>query len=628
QLRPSPSRLSSTSSAMPMVMGVAKSKADHGAGLGGISGLAREGLQQRQGAPHGVCGSSTSSRSPRESLVRREVFWNGLLEAGESGRKSKRKSKPKRPNPPGFPRASTLLRPTLEGREHFLDVSVETFKPNKPSLGQAFRFKLKPFGRLSSRTKIVQIQLKGELGLTSQPQLFKEPELTLFGLVKTLKTAAHDPRIKAVIMDFDGPALSMAATMEVRRAMDYFTQSGKPLWGFTESSVDLTLLCLMGGCTRRIATEEAYCNVIGFSSEAQFFRNALENFGVEPAVKRIGEFKTFGDAYSRDSMSAAQREVSTNLLETVSGFKTGLLARSSGKSVAEVEALYDNDTPLDVKMLKEFGLLDDVYYQDQMLKLLTREMASNKRKVISRARRDVKNGGKLKLGVQSPKMIIDAPFYLKKVRKNKVEGVPGVKGDRTIAVLNAQGAIVNSAAPSPGGASNLVISNFRNMASTIIADKSIDGVVVRVSSPGGDASASDLMWREVRRLRESGKVVVASVADVAASGGYYIAMGCERIVCDELSITGSIGVVSALLKIGELLEKIGITSELISKGKYAELFSARSFTAEEDAYFGRGAMASYNDFVGKAAKSRRMPLEDMQRRAQGRVWTGAEAKEL
>ncbi|CAN0076799.1 unnamed protein product, partial [Ectocarpus fasciculatus] len=468
-----------------------------------------------------------------------------------------------------------------------------------------------------------------QLGLTSQPQLFKEPELTLFGLVKTLKTAAHDPRIKAVIIDFDGPALSMAATMEVRRAMDYFTQSGKPLWGFTESSVDLTLLCLMGGCTRRIATEEAYCNVIGFSSEAQFFRKALENFGVEPAVKRIGEFKTFGDAYSRDSMSAAQREVSTNLLGGGGAGPRGrVFVVSASAAVGAVVGILVLSTPLDVKMLKDFGLLDDVYYQDQMLKLLTREMASNKRKVISRARRDVKNGGKLKLGVQSPKMIVDAPLYLKKVRKNRVEGVPGGKGDKTIAVLNAQGAIVNSAAPSPGGATNLVISNFRDMASTIIADKSIDGVVVRVSSPGGDASASDLMWREVRRLRESGKVVVASVADVAASGGYYIAMGCERIVCDDLSITGSIGVVSALLKIGELLEKIGITSELISKGKYAELFSARSFTAEEDAYFGRGAMASYNDFVGKAAKSRRMPLEDMQRRAQGRVWTGAEAKEL
>ncbi|CAM9551241.1 unnamed protein product, partial [Hapterophycus canaliculatus] len=214
-----------------------------------------------------------------------------------------------------------------------------------------------------------------KLGLTSQPQLFKEPELTLFGLVKTLKTAAHDPRIKAVIMDFDGPALSMAATMEVRRAMDYFTQSGKPLWGFTESSVDMTLLCLMGGCTRRIATEEAYCNIIGFSSEAQFFKRALENFGVEPAVKRIGEFKSFGDAYSRDSMSAAQREVSNNLLEAVSGFKSELMARSAGKSVAEVEALYDSDVPLDVTMLKDFGLFDNVYYLDQMLKLLTLEMA-------------------------------------------------------------------------------------------------------------------------------------------------------------------------------------------------------------------------------------------------------------
>eukprot|EP00903_Cladosiphon_okamuranus_P015600 g14405.t1 len=637
-LRRIPSRHAAapTTTRTPVAMRVSRnedSSSASGISISGLSGLGRDRQESRvasQGS-YGSRSSSTSSRFPQGSLLRRQVFWDGLLEAGESGRNSKKKSKPKRPDPPGFPPASTLLRPVLEEREHFLDISVEKFKPNKPSWGQAWRFRLQPFGRLSSRTKIVQITLKGSVGLTSQPQLFKEPELTLFALVKTLKTAAHDPRIKAVLIEFEAPVLSMAATMEVRRAMDYFVQSGKPLWGFTESSVDMTLLCLMGGCTRRIATEEAYCNVIGFSTEAQFFRKAFENFGIEPTVKRIGEFKSFGDAYSRDSMSKAQREVSTNLLETVSRFKTGLLARSSGKSLAEVEKLYDNDVPLDVKMLRDFGLLDDVYYRDQMLSLLAGEVSSDKRRamLIKRAKRDGgKNKGKLDLGVGSPKLIIGARQYLKRVRKNRVEGVPGLKGDKTIAVLNAQGAIVNSAAPGPGGGDNLVISNFREMASQVIGDKSINGVVVRVSSPGGDASASDLMWREVRRLRESGKVVVASVADVAASGGYYIAMGCERIVCDDLSITGSIGVVLAVLKIEELLEKIGVASELISKGKYAEIFAPRRFTPQEDAYFGRGAMASYNDFVGKAAASRRMPLEDMQRRAQGRVWTGVEAKAL
>ncbi|CAN0163533.1 unnamed protein product, partial [Discosporangium mesarthrocarpum] len=134
---------------------------------------------------------------------------------------------------------------------------------------------------------------------------------------------------------------------------------------------------------------------------------------------------------------------------------------------------------------------------------------------------------------------------------------------------------------------------------------------------------------QVRTLSESGKPVVASICNVAASGGYYIAMACEKIVCDELSITGSIGVVQAKFALTKLFQKVGYKVERVSRGKYAELFAAeRGFTPEEDEFWSNSAMQSYEDFVSKAAASRSMPLPDMHRRAQGRVWMGAQAKEL
>lgn len=310
----------------------------------------------------------------------------------------------------------------------------------------------------------------------------------------------------------------------------------------------------------------------------------------------------------------------------------------------DVEKLYNGDEPVTVEALQEFGLLDGVFYEDQMLELLNNEMnkryrkevagkpwnrASSGTKATTKGKKNtstVKKKKKSKL-INPSKTIIPVTTYLRRTRRNEVEGVPGRTGDKTIAVINAEGAIVNAAGP--GSGANLQVDNFREQANAILKDNDVDGVVVRISSPGGDALASDLMWREVRRLRESGKVVVASVCNVAASGGYYIAMGCETIVCDELSITGSIGVVQAKFAAGEFLDKIGLKIERVSKGKYAELFAAeRGFTPAEDAYWSKNAMNSYEDFVAKAAMSRRMPLEDMKRRAQGRVWTGSQAKAL
>lgn len=198
-------------------------------------------------------------------------------------------------------------------------------------------------------------------------------------------------------------------------------------------------------------------------------------------------------------------------------------------------------------------------------------------------------------------------------------------GER-IAVINAIGGI-NSGKSSNGP-------NGRSVGSdTIIklvrrarADPFIKGVVLRIDSPGGSALASDLMWREIRALAEE-KPVIASQVDVAASGGYYLSMACDAIFAEELTVTGSIGVVTAKFNLGELNEKLGVVSETISRGRYAEvLSSSRGFTEDEEAYFEEGAQKAYTSFISKAAASRSFPsVESMHDVAQGRVWTGRQA---
>merc|ERR1712003_373763 len=194
----------------------------------------------------------------------------------------------------------------------------------------------------------------------------------------------------------------------------------------------------------------------------------------------------------------------------------------------------------------------------------------------------------------------------------------------TIAVIRSAGAISREAS---GVSSGIACTTFIKSIKSVMKDKSVKAVVLRIDSPGGDALASDLMWNEIRQLSKL-KPVVASMVDVAASGGYYMSMACDKIVAESLTLTGSIGVVTGKFNLEELNEKIGYNTEAVSKGKYAELnTSSRAFEDFEYEYFSAGAQNAYESFRDKAAFSRKMSKESMEEVAQGRVWTGQDAHE-
>ncbi len=225
--------------------------------------------------------------------------------------------------------------------------------------------------------------------------------------------------------------------------------------------------------------------------------------------------------------------------------------------------------------------------------------------------------------------LLPGGMYLRKMRKGarilKGLRLKEVRSGPRIAIINAVGGI------SPGKSGNgptgksVGSDSIIKLVRRARADPGIKALVLRIDSPGGSALASDLMWRELRALSEE-KPVIASQVDVAASGGYYLSMACDAIFSEELTVTGSIGVVTAKFNVEELNAKLGYGTEMISRGRYAEVLTGnRGFTEDEEAYFEEGAQRAYTSFITKAAASRSMSVEDMNEVAQGRVWTGRQA---
>ncbi|PIM97225.1 hypothetical protein CDL12_30307 [Handroanthus impetiginosus] len=206
----------------------------------------------------------------------------------------------------------------------------------------------------------------------------------------------------------------------------------------------------------------------------------------------------------------------------------------------------------------------------------------------------------------------------------------GLTGYRDqIAIIRASGNIFRVRNPLSSARSGIVAEQFIEKIRRVRESKRYKAVVLRIDSPGGDVLASDLMWREIKLLAAS-KPVVASMADVAASGGYYMAMAAETIVAENLTLTGSIGVVTGKVNLERLYEKIGLNKEIISRGRYAELTAAeqRPFRDDEAELFAKSAQNVYRSFRDKAASSRSMTVDKMEEVAQGRVWTGNDAASL
>jgi protease-4 len=402
--------------------------------------------------------------------------------------------------------------------------------------------------------------------------------------------------VTSVIVRPTGTAALWGKVQEVRDAIADFRQSGKPIVGYLEYGGEQEFY-LASACDKVYLMPTASLDLTGIASYELFLRGMLDKIGAYPDALHIGEYKTASNTFTEHTYTPAHREMAESLNTDLYQQLVRGIADGRHKSEADVKALIDHGPFLPEDAVKA-GLVDDLAYEDQL-------------------------DDKVKLASGTPHYL-DLSDY-RQVSNSSL----GLDRGPRIGVIYAVGVIASgkSSYDSPSGmvvGSETIIDYLRKAR----ADRSIKAIVLRVDSPGGSALASDVIWREVVLTKQQ-KPVIVSMSDVAASGGYYIAMPANVIVAEPSTLTGSIGVVLTKFVIDGTLKKLGINMEGVSQGRYADLYSpVRPFSPEERARMAENMQATYDTFVEKAAQGRNTTPERIDAIGQGRVWTGRQAKEL
>jgi protease-4 len=426
-------------------------------------------------------------------------------------------------------------------------------------------------------------------------QIFEAPP-TVRSIVDALRKAKVDKRITSVVVRPTGTASLWGKVQEIRDAIADFRRSGKPIVAYMEYGGEQEFY-LSTACDKVFLMPTASLDLTGIASYELFMRGMLDKIGAYPDALHIGEYKTASNNFTEHTYTPAHREMAQSLNADLYQQLIRGIAEGRHKSEAEVKALIDHGPFLPEDALKA-GLIDDLAYEDQV-------------------------DDKVKLAAGTP-------HYLELSAYRQIANTSlGLDRGPRIAVIYAVG-ILASGRRSYDSPSGLVVGadTIDEYLRKARADSSVKAIVLRIDSPGGSALASDVIWREVVLTRQQ-KPVIVSMSDVAASGGYYIAMPANAIVAEPSTLTGSIGVVLTKFAIGGTLNKLGLNLEGVSNGKYADLYSpTRPFTPEERGMMMANMQATYDTFVEKAAQGRNTTPERIDAIGQGRVWTGRQAKEI
>jgi protease IV len=431
-------------------------------------------------------------------------------------------------------------------------------------------------------------------------RIFGGQPQSLSSLLAQLRKAKVDKRITAVVLEIDMPDAGWAKAEEIRAAVEDFRTSNKPIYAYMEMGLNKDYY-IAAACDKVFMPQPGELFSIGLAADVMFFRGTLDKLGIYPDIYQIGKYKSAGDTFTQKQMTDAHREVTNALLQDLYDRFVESIARARKKSPDEIKKLID-DAPYTATQAKQMGLIDDVLYRDDVDKELKKRLG-------------YKDADDLH--------VVRAGDY----RQISQESLGLNKGER-IAIVFAAGDIVSGRSEFGGNGEETIGSDsLVRTLNEVRDDKTIKAVVLRVDSPGGSSLASDIIWRAVESLKEK-KPVVVSMSDVAASGGYYIAMGANKIVAEPSTITGSIGIVGGKPVIKGFYDWIGVTNEYVLRGKNAGMFrESEKFSDTERAKFQEFLRTSYDDFIGKVAKGRSKDKTYIDSIGQGRVWTGSQGRD-
>jgi protease IV len=430
-------------------------------------------------------------------------------------------------------------------------------------------------------------------------KLFGGPEDSLSNLLLQIKKAKADKRITAIMLDIDMSGAGWAKSEEIRDAIADFRASGKPVYAYMELGMNKEYY-IASACDKIYMPPPGELFINGLAADVMFFRGALDKLGVYPDIYQIGKYKSVGDMFTQKQMTKEHSEYVNSLLDDLYNRFAEGTGKGRGKSAQDMKALIDN-APYDAKGAKEAGLIDGAAYRDEVDKELKKRLG-------------YKDSEDLKLVKASDYHDVDP------------ESLGLDKGEK-VAIIYASGNIGSGRSEnSPAGGQSIGSDTLAKALNDARDDKTIKAIVLRVDSPGGSGLASDIIWHAVESAKEK-KPVVVSMSDVAASGGYYISTGANKIIAEPSTITGSIGVVAGKPVLKGLYDWLGVTNEYVLRGKNAGMFrETEKFSDDERKKFEGWINATYQDFISKVAKGRKMNVPDVDKIGQGRVWTGAQGK--
>lgn len=418
----------------------------------------------------------------------------------------------------------------------------------------------------------------------------------IYSAIQAINAAATDPAVKFIYMKPDGASAGIAQLEEFRTALENFRNSGKAIVSYIESPSNAGYyLASVSDKIYMTSYEGGMSMFSGLSSKMIFLKDILDRIGVNVQLIRHGKYKSAGEMYIRNSASPENLEQNTEMIESTWRSWAEKIAASREISVECLNAMLNN---LELNFPSDFlekGLVDELFtraeLQQQLCDLYSAESFE-----------DIK--------------AIQFPDYV------KAKSTSTVKADKKVAVIYAEGNIVD------GNEKQQVAGDrFAGIIEDVRKDSTVKAVVLRVNSPGGSVLASEKIKNEIELLQKRGVPVIASYGDYAASGGYWISAGCDKIYSNATTLTGSIGVFSMIPDISGVIEdKLHVNITPVNSNKHADMLSMmRPLDKAELDYMQASVEKIYDKFTALVAEGRDMTVEGVDNIAQGRVWTGAEA---
>ena len=423
--------------------------------------------------------------------------------------------------------------------------------------------------------------------------------LGIYSAITAINAAAEDPAVKFIYMKPDNVSGGLAQIEELRTALKNFRNSGKAIVSYIESPSNAGYyLASVSDKIYMTEYEGGMSMLNGLSSRMVFLKDLLDELGVNVQLIRHGKYKSAGEMYIRNSSSPENMEQNKEMIDAVWSSWADEMAQSRGITAEALNAMLDNlelNFPTDYL---EKGLVDELVTREQLQQNLCNLF-------VVESFKDIK--------------AIQLPEYA------KLKNVPNLKADKKVAVIYAEGNIVDG-----NGNEDVAGDRFAKVIADVREDDDVKAVVLRVNSPGGSVLASEKIKAEIKLIQEKGIPVIASYGDYAASGGYWISAGCDHIISNATTLTGSIGVFSMIPDIsGTLKDKLHVNLTPVNSNKHADMLGmTRPLTADEVDYMQASVERIYTKFTELVAEGREMTVADVDAIAQGRVWAGSDALKI